>query len=181
MQGAVPQIAKGDLAVSAITLALERLLFGRQAIQFKLSHGVNTLPGRLRHRQLQHLSRNAALFGNKTSNANVADGRFALDANRTGRRNTATGYLALSSNTSLTSTHRTTFTVEFFANPTGDPSGSGEGQTFLGNTQVRTNASGTANINQLLSVTVQSGYAISSTATSPLGSTSEFSNDVTVQ
>ena len=35
MQGAVPQIAKGDLAVSAITLALERLLFGRQAIQFK--------------------------------------------------------------------------------------------------------------------------------------------------
>jgi len=124
---------------------------------------------------------NAALLGNKTGNANVADGGFTLGANRTGRRNTATGYFALSSNTSLTSTHRTTFTVEFFANPTGDPSGSGEGQTILGNTQVRTNASGTANINQLLSVTVQSGYAISSTATSPLGSTSEFSNDVTVQ
>ena len=123
----------------------------------------------------------AALEHNTRGAANIAIGYNALYLNTTGRDNTATGYFALSSNTSLTSTHRTTFTVEFFANPTGDPSGSGEGQTFLGNTQVRTNASGTANINQLLSVAVQSGYAISSTATSPLGSTSEFSNDVTVQ
>jgi hypothetical protein len=80
---------------------------------------------------------------------------------------------------SLTSTPNTIFTVEFFANSTADPSGFGEGQTFLGTTQVRTNASGTGNINKVLSVTVQSGYAVSSTATSPLGSTSEFSNDVT--
>jgi hypothetical protein len=78
----------------------------------------------------------------------------------------------------LTSTPRTTFTVEFFSSPTVDPSGFGEGQILLGKAQVRTNASGAANINMVLSATVQSGYAISSTATSPLGSTSQFSNDV---
>ena len=80
---------------------------------------------------------------------------------------------------SLISTANTIFTLEFFASPAADPSGFGEGQTFIGNTQVRTNSSGSANINKLLSVSVQSGYAISATATSPLGSTSEFSNDVT--
>lgn len=161
--------AIGAAALEHNTRGAANIAIGYNALYLNTTGRDNTATG------------NAALFGNKTGNANVADGGFALGANRTGRRNTATGYFALSSNTSLTSTHRTTFTVEFFANPTGDPSGSGEGQTFLGNTQVRTNASGTANINQLLSVTVQSGYAISSTATSPLGSTSEFSNDVTVQ
>ena len=82
---------------------------------------------------------------------------------------------------SLTSTPNTKFTVECFSSPTADPSGFGEGQTFLGSAQVRTNGSGSASFGKVLPVTVPTGYAISSTATSPLGSTSEFSNDVTAQ
>ena len=82
---------------------------------------------------------------------------------------------------SLTSTPNTRFTVEFFSSLTPDPSGFGEGETFLGSAQVRTNGSGSASFSKALSVTVPTGYAISSTATSPLGSTSEFSNDVTAQ
>ena len=42
---------------------------------------------------------------------------------------------------SLTSTPNTGFTVEFFDNPTCDPSGAGEGQTFIGLTNVMTDAS----------------------------------------
>jgi hypothetical protein len=43
----------------------------------------------------------------------------------------------------LTSTPNTLFTIEFFVNPTADPSGFGQGETFLGAITVTTNASGT--------------------------------------
>src|SRR5262249_23660553 len=42
----------------------------------------------------------------------------------------------------LGSSRLTTFRLEFFASPQHDPSGYGEGQTFLGSTQVTTNAGG---------------------------------------
>jgi titin len=82
---------------------------------------------------------------------------------------------------SLQSAPNTTFRVEFFANVTADPSGHGQGQTFLGFADVTTDGSGLAAISAMLPVAVPLGQAISATATAPGGSTSELSADVTAQ
>ncbi len=68
-------------------------------------------------------------------------------------------------------------TIEFFASPTADPSGSGEGQFFIGSTSVGT--SGGA-FTASLGVAIPSGYIVSATATDSLGNTSEFSVNQTV-
>ncbi len=81
----------------------------------------------------------------------------------------------------LNSTANSNFTIEFFSNPSADPSGFGEGRTFLGDTQVTTNSSGAASFSTIVSATVPAGNVVSSTTTNPAGSTSEFSNDVTAQ
>jgi hypothetical protein len=69
------------------------------------------------------------------------------------------------------------FRVEFFANAAPDPSGFGEGQTFLGFANVTTDASGhfggTANV----AGAVPAGQKVTATATDPAGNTSEFSAD----
>ena len=75
----------------------------------------------------------------------------------------------------LNSTASTQFAIEFFANNTCDTSGNGEGQTFLGSTNVTTDASGNATINTTLGVSVAMGQLITATATDPAGNTSEFS------
>jgi hypothetical protein len=75
------------------------------------------------------------------------------------------------------STLSATFRLEFFANQTADPSGYGEGQTYLGATSVTTDATGNASFTVTLPVTVPVGNFISSTATDPAGNTSEFSQD----
>ena len=73
----------------------------------------------------------------------------------------------------LNSTPNTTFTLEFFASPTADPTGYGEGKTFLGLTTVTTDAKGNASFS--VTFAVPSGYAIAATATDPRNNTSEFS------
>ena len=107
----------------------------------------------------------------------------------------------------LNSKASTTFQIEFFANDLCDPSGNGQGQTFLGTTSVTTNSSCNATINVTLpaasittvtsslnpstqgtavtfTATVRSattgtaGKRITATATDPSGNTSEFSNCV---
>ena len=66
--------------------------------------------------------------------------------------------------------------LEFFANAACDPSGNGEGQTFIGATDVSTDASGNASFGPLSFAGVPPGQAvITSTATSTTGDTSEFS------
>jgi hypothetical protein len=66
--------------------------------------------------------------------------------------------------------------LEFFANAACDPSGFGEGQTFIGATDVTTDGSGTASFGPLAFGGVPAGQGvITSTATSPAGDTSEFS------
>lgn len=81
----------------------------------------------------------------------------------------------------LTSTRNTQFTLEFFSNQTADPSGFGEGQTFLDAIAAKTNNAGTVSFSKAIRATVTSGYAISATATNSAGDTSQFSNDVTSQ
>jgi hypothetical protein len=79
----------------------------------------------------------------------------------------------------LNSTPSTTFRIEFFANPTADPSGFGQGQTFLGFTTVTTDANGNASFTTTFSPAVAVGQFISATSTGPAG-TSEFAQDVQV-
>jgi titin len=90
----------------------------------------------------------------------------------------------------LNSQASTTYRVEFFASPQGDPSGHGQGQTYLGYTTVTTNGSGNASFAALLSAALPAGTVISATATAVTGSntvsvlasgdTSEFSSNITV-
>jgi parallel beta-helix repeat protein len=58
------------------------------------------------------------------------------------------------------------FTIEFFSIPTADPSGSGQGQTYLTSTTVTTNGSGRARFSASLGSSVPIGTIISATATS---------------
>ena len=75
----------------------------------------------------------------------------------------------------LNSTPNIQFRLELFSNSACDPSGSGEGETFLCFTDVTTNSSGDASFTVSLSTSVPAGQFITATATDPDGNTSEFS------
>jgi parallel beta-helix repeat protein len=76
---------------------------------------------------------------------------------------------------SLHSTSRTTFTLDFFVSPTADPSGFGEGRTFLGSSSVTTDASGNASFGFGFPGFAPGRSVVTATATDPAGNTSEFS------
>ena len=75
----------------------------------------------------------------------------------------------------LNSTPNTTFTLEFFSNLVADPSGFGEGRTYLGADVVTTDGSGNVTFSIVLPVAAAVGQQLSSSATSPGNDTSEFS------
>jgi len=75
----------------------------------------------------------------------------------------------------LDSTPNTTFRLEFFSNVAGDGSGFGEGKTFLGTTDVTTDASGAAAYNVTFSLVSAAEAVFTATATDAGGNTSEFS------
>jgi PKD domain/RTX calcium-binding nonapeptide repeat (4 copies) len=77
----------------------------------------------------------------------------------------------------VNSTPSTVFRLEFFASEVVDPSGFGEGQTFLGFTTVTTDAAGDSTFD--VAFPQNGGTVISATATDPAGNTSEFSFAVT--
>jgi hypothetical protein len=81
---------------------------------------------------------------------------------------------------SFTSAPNTTYTLQFFANPTPDPSGYGQGQYLIGTTTLTTNASGYASFQYQFKSSTSLGSYISATATDPSGNTSEFAQDVQV-
>jgi hypothetical protein len=72
----------------------------------------------------------------------------------------------------------TTFRIEFFSNSAADPSGFGQGQTYLGSRTVYTDGSGNVSFTADLAVGNLASQWISATATDPNGNTSEFSLDV---
>ncbi len=76
----------------------------------------------------------------------------------------------------LNSTPNATFRLEFFANTTCDPSGFGEGETFLGAAGVTTDASGDVSFSAILPTAAPVGHVITMTATDANGNTSEFSD-----
>jgi CSLREA domain-containing protein len=81
---------------------------------------------------------------------------------------------------SLNSTVSTAFRLEFFADSSCDPSGHGEGKTFLEARSVTTDTSGNVGFDFTLAPSISNGEFITATATDPAGNTSEFSPCVEV-
>ena len=78
----------------------------------------------------------------------------------------------------LNSRPNTSYTIQFFASANADPSGYGEGQTYLGQmTGVVTNSSGNASFSSTVNAAPSGETFITATATDPAGNTSEFSQD----
>ncbi len=69
-----------------------------------------------------------------------------------------------------------TYTIDFYANPTGGLSAFGQGQIYLGSVS----ATGGAAFQTLLALPTTPGWWVSATATSSAGDTSEFSADLPV-
>jgi CSLREA domain-containing protein len=89
-----------------------------------------------------------------------------LGADRVGTATILTG--------SLATTPNGTFKLQFFANPTCDSPGVGEGQYLLGETTVVTNAAGGGAWSFVFNALLPVGWQVSGTATSAAGDTSEF-------
>ncbi len=75
----------------------------------------------------------------------------------------------------LNSTPNTQFHLQFFSNTACDASDYGEGETFLGSTDVITDGSGDVSFSVTLPISVPDGHYATSTATDPDDNTSEFS------
>ncbi|MEW6130960.1 MAG: HYR domain-containing protein [Acidobacteriota bacterium] len=73
-----------------------------------------------------------------------------------------------------------TFRIEFFSNNFSNPSGFGEGETFLGFTSVITDASGNASFNVTIPGSIAQGKVITATATDSANNTSEFCRGIQV-
>jgi hypothetical protein len=76
-----------------------------------------------------------------------------------------------------------TYRIEFFASAAADPTGFGEGQRYLGATNVTTDASGYAVIGASLPASLAAGESVTATATPAAGpsNTSEFSAAIAAQ
>ena len=127
-----------------------------------------------------------AIFSNTILGIDLGD-PFGVTANDFGDADTGPNNLqnfpvltsALSGSTiiegSLNSIASTTFRLEFFANSACDPLGYGEGETFLGFTDVTTDGTGNVSFTATFATTVAVGQLITATATDPNNNTSEFS------
>ena len=72
--------------------------------------------------------------------------------------------------------------IQFFSSLVADPSGFGQGQTFLGSTTVTTSAGGTASINfNLLSGLAVGAWVTALATNESTGDTSAFSNAISAQ
>ncbi len=94
----------------------------------------------------------------------------------------ATGVTTTTVSGSLQSTANRNFTLEFYASPSADPTGHGEGKYYLGSYPVNTDANGQANFNNVSLTmppipTIRGDVirVITATATDATGNTSEFS------
>lgn len=76
---------------------------------------------------------------------------------------------------SLNSTPNSTFTIQFFSNPACNGSGYGEGENYLGSTEVMTGGDGNVDFVMTTTVPFADGEFLAATATSPVDGTSEFS------
>jgi CSLREA domain-containing protein len=111
-----------------------------------------------------------------TSNdAGDADGGANLSQNFPVIATSITTPTALIVSASLNSTANSQFTVRWFGNDQCNASGYGEGQRFIGQQNVTTNAAGNAAIGNTFNLSVAPGAFVTATATDAQGNTSEFS------
>jgi CSLREA domain-containing protein len=75
----------------------------------------------------------------------------------------------------LNSIPNSTFSIDFFQNALCDPSGYGQGETYLGEIQVTTDAFCNASFEAVFPVSVAPGSVVTATATDTANNTSEFS------
>jgi hypothetical protein len=88
-----------------------------------------------------------------------------------------TGGTTLRVQGTLASEPNSSFRLEYFASATGDPSGNGEGERYLGSTDVASDGAGSAPFDTTFAANVAIGEAVTVTATSlDFSNTSEFSN-----
>src|SRR5207244_7921568 len=80
---------------------------------------------------------------------------------------------------SLASTPSAAFKIRLYSSTAADPSGFGEGETFLGEVSVTSNVAGNASFN-FTTAGAPIGSVLSATATALTGDTSEFSNALDV-
>jgi titin len=73
-----------------------------------------------------------------------------------------------------------TYALQFFASPSGNLSGYGEGQVFLGQTNITLGSTCSSNLTAYLLVSVPAGWVVTATATDAANNTSEFSGWVSV-
>lgn len=113
---------------------------------------------------------------------NIASGiKLGTGANNNNPAPTITVVTTTSGVTTVQGTYKgaanTTYTIEFFSNTEIDPSGFGQGRTFVGSTTVTTNSSGNATFSANTTSAVTLNNFVASTSTDPNGNTSQFSNN----
>jgi CSLREA domain-containing protein len=173
------RIGFNSIGINLITQSLNNQLIGN-SINNQTSIGIAVQAGSTGNKFSQNtLFNNGALGIDLASNGVTPNDNLDPDTGANNLQN----YPILASATagnpvitgSLNSLANTQFTIEYFASPSCDPSGNGEGQVYLGFKQVTTNGSGIADAGTVLVGNVSPGQVITATATAPDGSTSEFS------
>ncbi|HZW31543.1 MAG TPA: hypothetical protein VFF52_12600, partial [Isosphaeraceae bacterium] len=132
-----------------------------------------------------------SIYDNAGLGINLGDGPTANHAPGTPGPNDYQNYPVLSTvqcdgqqtsvQGSLYESPNTTYLLQFFSNPVADPSGHGQGKLLIGTSHVTTDSTGQASFTISSLAATPAGVAISATATSPSGDTSEFSSDAMVQ
>lgn len=124
------------------------------------------------------------ILGNSIFNNGQLGIRLGAGANGNIGAPTLTGSLRLPMGTQVSGTFVATNTMpyilEFFSNATAEPSGFGEGQTFLFRTTITPTSSGTQTFTATIPTVVAAGFFITATVTDANNNTSQFSNDSTV-
>lgn len=112
-------------------------------------------------------------LANDAGDADVVPGNHGQNYPVIGSVSIAAGNATIAG--TINSTASTALHLEFFANAACDASGFGEGQTFIGTTDVTTDSSGNASFASLVFPVPVGQGVITSTATTTGGDTSEFS------
>lgn len=173
------RIGFNSIGINLITTSLNNQLIGN-SISNQTNIGIAVQAGSTGNKISQNaLFNNAALGIDLASNGVTPNDNLDPDTGANNLQNYPILASATSGNPvitgSLNSLANTQFTLEYFASPSCDASGNGEGQVYLGFKQVTTNGSGIADAGTTLDVNVLPGQVITATATAPDGSTSEFS------